>query len=82
MSPALDPRTQRLRDAGFTYDARTDVWFNVDGRRALGGVSMRANTEEWLAAWLAGRERVHASPSSSSWTSSPRSGSRSSSNPV
>ena len=65
MVAAADPdrRTRRLRDAGFTYDERPDVWFNVDAHRALGGKAVRANTEEWLATWLAGREQVHAAPS-------------------
>jgi hypothetical protein len=60
MQAAPDPCSQRLREAGFTYDDRQDVWFNVTAHRALGGVAVRANTEEWLGAWLAGPERVHA----------------------
>jgi hypothetical protein len=57
---APDLRSRLLLEAGFTYDARPDVWFNIPARRALSGVSMRTNTEPWLAAWLAGGERVHA----------------------
>jgi hypothetical protein len=57
---APDRRSHLLLEAGFTYDARPDVWFNVDAHRALGGNAMRGNTEEWLAAWLVGSERVHA----------------------
>ena len=54
-----DPRAQRLRDAGFTYDERLDVWFNLDAGRALSGATMRANTEKWLTAWLAGHQRAN-----------------------
>jgi hypothetical protein len=57
---APDLRSHLLLEAGFTYDARPDVWFNVTARRALSGLSMRANSEAWLATWLAGRERVYA----------------------
>ncbi len=66
----LDPRSQRLWDAGFTYEERPDVWFNLDARRALGGATVRTNTEAWLSAWLAGRQRVHAMPSATTWASS------------
>jgi hypothetical protein len=55
----LDPRSQRLRDAGFTYEERPDIWFNVAKKRALSGATVWAHTEKWLAAWLAGRERAH-----------------------
>ena len=53
------PRDRRLRDAGFTYDERLDVWFNLDTGRALSGATIWKNTEEWLTAWLAGRERAN-----------------------
>jgi cobalt-zinc-cadmium efflux system protein len=58
-APAPDSRAQRLRDAGFTYDERLDVWFNVEAGRALRGATMRANTETWLVAWLAGHQQVN-----------------------
>jgi hypothetical protein len=56
---APDPRAQCLREAGFTYDERLDVWFNLDAGRAISGATMRANTEDWLPAWLAGRQRAN-----------------------
>jgi hypothetical protein len=71
MVDGLDPRTQRLTAAGYDYDRRVDVWFNVATRRALGGASMRAHDDAWLAAWLAGHQRVHALPTATSWASSP-----------
>jgi hypothetical protein len=55
---APDPRAQRLREAGFVYDERLDVWFNLAAGRAISGATMRANTEDWLAAWLAGHQRT------------------------
>ena len=67
----LDPRSQRLWDAGFTYEEKPDAWLNLAAHRALGGTSMRAHTDAWLAAWLAGHQRVHALPTATSWASSP-----------
>jgi len=71
MVAALDPRTQRLTAAGYDYDRRVDAWFNLDTHRALSGLSMRAHTDAWLAAWLAGHQRVHALPTATSWASLP-----------
>ena len=70
MPTAGDPRTMRLGAAGFSYDERLDVWFNVAGHRALSGTSMRDQSEAWLIGWLAGRQRVQALPSATGWASS------------
>ena len=76
MVAPFDLRTQRLTAAGYDYDRRVDAWFNLDTHRALGGTSMRAHTDAWLAAWLAGDQRVHALPTATSWASSPPSNDR------
>jgi hypothetical protein len=47
-----------LREAGFTYDERLDVWFNLDAGRAISGVSLRENSDEWLTAWIASGGRT------------------------
>jgi hypothetical protein len=44
---------QLLRDAGFTYDERTDMWANVKAARAISGETVQRNTEHWIAKWIA-----------------------------
>ena len=49
----IDPRAQRLTEAGFTDNKRLDVWFNEEAGRAISGETVRRNTDEWIAGWVA-----------------------------
>jgi hypothetical protein len=49
----LDPRCRRmLDDAGFTYNARIQSWFNLKARRVIAFDRVAERTPEWLADWL------------------------------
>ena len=52
----LDPRCRKMLDnAGFTYNARIEAWFNLKAKRVIAFDRVAARTPEWLADWLARR---------------------------
>ncbi len=54
--PATPEALDLLDHAGFTYDARLGVWFNLARGRAIGDTTVRGHSVTWLAGWVAGGE--------------------------
>jgi hypothetical protein len=44
---------QQLQSAGFRYNEKRDMWSNVKAGRALSGETVKRNTEQWIATWIA-----------------------------